>query len=122
MRSAPHRRLAPGVTVLAFSGELDLSNTGAIERAMRDAEGEDPAVLVLDLREVTFVDSSMLREIVAAEERARQQGRRLAVAVASEVIRRLFRITLLEWRVEIVDDPADVRPVEPRSRDRGSRR
>lgn len=108
--------------MLAFSGELDLSNTGAIELAIRGAEGEDPAVLVLDLREVTFVDSSMLREIVAAEERARHHGRRLAVAVASEVVRRLFRITLLEWRVEIVDDPADVRPFEPRSRDGRSRR
>jgi anti-anti-sigma factor len=73
-------------------------------------------VLVLDLRRVTFLDSTMLREIVAAHLRARQQGRRIAVAAVSEAVRRVFRITLLECRVEIVDDPADVRagPREPR--------
>jgi anti-anti-sigma factor len=64
---------------------------------------------VLDLRAVTFLDSSILREIVAAHVRARAEGRRLALAVDTEAVRRVFRITLLEWRLEIVRDPADVR-------------
>jgi anti-anti-sigma factor len=110
VRAAPHRQLPHGVTVLSFAGELDLSDAGDVEQAILTAESEGPEVLVLDLREVSFIDSTMLREIVGAERRARRQGRRLAVAVTSEVVRRLFRITLLEWRVEIVDDPADVRP------------
>jgi anti-anti-sigma factor len=63
----------------------------------------------LDLRKVTFIDSTMLREIVGADVRARREGRRIAVAADSEAVRRVFRITLLEWRLEVVDDPADVR-------------
>jgi anti-sigma B factor antagonist len=64
---------------------------------------------VLDLRRVTFIDSTMLRLVVAAHLRARNEGRRLALAIGSDVVRRVFRITLLEWRLEIVNDPSDVR-------------
>jgi anti-anti-sigma factor len=96
------------VVVLPMAGDLDLSTAGAAARAIRQAEARRPNVLVLDLRRVTFIDSTMLREIVAAHIRARGEGRRLAVAAGSDTVRRLFRITLLEWRLEIVDDPADV--------------
>jgi anti-anti-sigma factor len=99
---------ADGVAVLSMDGDLDLSRSVEIGRAIQRAESLEPGVLVLDLRRVTFLDSTMLREIVAAHLRARRQGRRIAVAAVSEAVRRVFRITLLECRVEIVDDPADV--------------
>jgi anti-anti-sigma regulatory factor len=47
-----------------MGGDLDLSRTGEIGRAIQRAESLEPGVLVLDLRRVTFVDSTMLREIV----------------------------------------------------------
>jgi anti-anti-sigma factor len=99
------------VAVLPLDGDLDVNSAPSVEWAIRRAEAERPDVLVLDLRRATFVDSTILREIVAARTRALAKGRRIAVAVASEAVRRVFRITLLEWRLEIVDDPADVRLV-----------
>jgi anti-anti-sigma factor len=110
------------VAVLHLAGDLDLSNADQVDRAIREAEASDPDVLVLDLRSVTFLDSTILRGLVAAHSRARQEGRRLAVAVGSEAVRRLFRITLLEWRLEIVDDPAQVRPGRPPRTDRPGNR
>jgi anti-sigma B factor antagonist len=92
-----------------MDGDLDLSRAREVRRAIHRAEAARPDVLMLDLRRVTFIDSTMLREIVAAHVRAQREGRRLAVAADSEAVRRVFRITLLEWRLEIVDDPADVR-------------
>ncbi|MGZ8610762.1 MAG: STAS domain-containing protein [Actinomycetota bacterium] len=106
---APEPAPTDEIAVLPLAGDLDLSSAGAADRAIRRAEVSRPAVLVLDLRRVTFLDSTMLRTIVAAHVRARGEGRRLAVAARSETVRRVFRITLLEWRLEIVDDPADVR-------------
>jgi anti-sigma B factor antagonist len=105
-----------------MDGDLDLSRTREISRAIQRAESLQPGVLVLDMRRVTFLDSTMLREIVAAHIRAHGQGRRLAVAADSEAVRRVFRITLLEWRVEIVDDPADVRADRPPEPSGGGRR
>jgi anti-sigma B factor antagonist len=105
-----------------MDGDLDLTKTREISRAIQRAESLEPGVLVLDLRRVTFLDSSVLREIVAAHVRAAREGRRLAVAAVSEAVRRVFRITLLEWRLEIVDDPADVEPGRPGEPDGGRRR
>ena len=95
------------VAVLPLGGDLDLSSVGAIEREFRRAEAR-PDVLVLDLRAATLLDSSILREIVAAHVRARRDARRLVIALDSEPVRRVFRLTALEWRLEIVRDPADV--------------
>jgi len=99
---------ADEVAVLSLDGDLDLSRAAEVEWAIRRVETRRPAVIVLDLRRVTFIDSSMLRVIVSAHTRARNQARRIAVAVGSEAVRHVFRITLLEWRLEIVDDPEDV--------------
>jgi len=108
VKSQQYEGQGQGVAVLSMGGDLDLSRTEEVGRAIQRAESLEPGVLVLDLRRVTFIDSTMLREIVAAHLGARREGRRIAVAAVSEAVRRVFRITLLEWRVEIVDDPADV--------------
>lgn len=105
-----------------MGGDLDLSKTREISRAIHRAESLQPGVLVLDMRRVTFLDSTVLREIIAAHIRAQDEGRRLAVAAVSEAVRRVFRITLLEWRVEIVDDPADVGAARPGEPSGGGRR
>ena len=120
MSSQRYEGQGDGVAVLTMDGDLDLSRSVEIGRAIQRAESFEPGVLVLDLRRVTFLDSTMLREIVAAHLRARREGRRIAVAAVSEAVRRVFRITLLECRVEIVDDPADVGagPREPSGRGR----
>lgn len=122
MSGVPRRERPEEVAVLPMGGDLDLSRVREVQQAIRQAEARRPDVLVLDLREATFIDSTMLREIVAAHVRARREGRRIAVAADSEAVRRVFRITLLEWRLEIVDDPADVRAGEFDRRSRRGRR
>ena len=109
MHTAPQReRSEDEVAVLTLDGDLDLRHARRVERRIRRAEASGARLLVIDLREVRFIDSSMLREIVAAHVRARRDGRRLVVAIGSGSVRRVFRVTLLEWRLEIVDDPGDV--------------
>lgn len=107
-RTHDEHRYGTEIAVHPLDGDLDLSSARAVRRELRRLEAARPGVLVLDLRAVTFLDSSMLREIVAAHVRARRDGRRLVIAVGSEAVRRVFRVTLLEWRLELVDDPADV--------------
>jgi anti-anti-sigma factor len=97
-------------TRLALSGELDISTAPRIEEALAAAEEKRPALIVLDLRELGFMDSTGLRTILGADTRARADGRRLVVVQGDENIRRVFEVTRLYDRVEIVDDPADVQP------------
>jgi len=93
---------------LSLSGELDIASAPRIEEALRQAAQQGPALLLLDLRPLDFMDSTGLRTILAADARAREAGRRLVVVQGNENIQRVFEVTRLHERVEIVDDPGDV--------------
>jgi anti-anti-sigma factor len=93
---------------IVVAGELDMASAPQIEEELRSVEQQDPSVILLDLRELEFMDSSGLRAILTAEARAHDQGRRLVVIRGSENIQRLFAVTRLDERMEIVDDPKDV--------------
>lgn len=62
-----------GALVVALSGELDLSNAATAERVLREAQEADALSLVVDMRELEFIDSTgiaLLVGIVGREEPA----------------------------------------------------
>jgi anti-sigma B factor antagonist len=61
-------------------------------------------VVVVDLSKLTFLDSTGLRCLVTADERARDEGRRVVIVRGPEAVQRVFSITRLEERLEMVDD------------------
>jgi anti-sigma B factor antagonist len=94
--------------LLRLSGELDISSAPQVEEQLARLEPERPELIVFDLRNLAFMDSTGLRLLIAADTRARQQRRRLAIVKGPEPVQRVFRITRLEERLEILDDvPAD---------------
>ena len=94
-----------GQTRVILAGELDIASTESLERELVAVERNSPGVLVLDLRRVEFIDSTGLRALIAADERARSGGRRLAIALGSDAVERLLSVTRLDQRFDVVDDP-----------------
>jgi len=94
-----------GVVRVALSGELDLAAAPEVERKLREHE-RDGAVLLLDLRGVKFMDSTGLRVILSADSRARRDDRKLVLVRGPEAVHRVFRLTLLDQRLEFVQDEA----------------
>ncbi len=94
-----------GTTVIALTGELDLGTVSQLEAELEHAE-QSAFISVLDLRELTFMDSSGLRVILMAAERARGSGRRFVVVRGPDTVNRVFQVTGTEEHLEIVDDPA----------------
>lgn len=98
-----------GTTVrLALNGELDIAGASRVEQALEEIERDQPPTLVLDLRRLAFMDSTGLRVIVAADDRAREQSRRLVIVRGTDTVQRIIEMTRLDQRLEIVDDPAAV--------------
>ena|SRR5436190_1947872 len=95
---------------LILSGELDIASAPVIEDALRDAEEQGPPLIIIDLRGLQFMDSTGLRTILGADARAREADRRFVVVQGDENIQRVFQVTRLYDRVEIVSDPAEVEP------------
>ena len=89
-------------------GELDLSTVAKVQDELRRVEADEPAVVVLDLSRLTFLDSTGLRCIVTADERARDAGRRIVIVRGPDPVQRVFTITRLEERLEMVDDASAV--------------
>ncbi len=97
-----------GQVTVSLKGELDLSSVGKVEEELRRVEAEGPSLLVLDLSGLSFLDSTGLRAVVTADERARENGRRLVVVRGPDAVQRVFSITRLEERLEMVDDATGV--------------
>ena len=97
-----------GLVHLALQGELDLSTVGKVQDELRRVEASAPPVVVLDLKKLTFLDSTGLRCLVTANERAREAGRRVVIVRGPDPVQRVFSITRLEERLEMVDDASAV--------------
>jgi anti-anti-sigma factor len=95
-----------GCVRLALKGELDISSAPQVEEALGRIESGRPGLLLIDLRALEFMDSTGLRTVVSADARARDQGRRLAVIRGPDPVDRIFSVTRLDERLEIVDEPA----------------
>ena len=97
-----------GLVRIALRGELDLSTVGKVQDELKRAESSRPPLIVLDLGSLSFLDSTGLRAIVTADQRARDQGRRVAIVRGPDSVDRVFSITKLGDRLEIVDDISSV--------------
>lgn len=77
---------------ISVIGEVDLAGGPLLDQviAAREAAGDD---VVLEMSEVTFVDSSGLRSLIAASQRATAAGRRVRLVAPSAVLVRLLDIT-----------------------------
>src|SRR5918999_4101437 len=93
-----------GLVHVALMGELDLSTVAKVQDELRRVEADSPATMVVDLSKLTFLDSTGLRCIVTADERAREAGRRIVIVRGPDPVQRVFSITRLEERLEMVGD------------------
>src|SRR3954447_12656689 len=100
---------------LRLRGDLDLYRAPAFDDALVEVEGEKWPTLVLDLRELEFVDSMALRLIMRTQARAQQDGRRLVIVRGPEFLDRVLKLSGLEEHLEIVDEPpsAELSSSEP---------
>jgi anti-anti-sigma factor len=109
----------PGVDAawVHVAGELDFASALQLERTLRETQQRARLVL-LDLRELTFMDSAGVHTIVNASIDARQRGRRLVVLRGSPNVDRLFTLTGSSAAVEIgdLDHPLGEPPVHPLQR------
>ena len=85
---------------IARSGELDIATVDEVERSIFAAVDERPATLVVDLSGLSFMDSTGLRLILASDARRRATGDRLVLIPGPEAVHRVFRLALLEDRLQ----------------------
>jgi anti-anti-sigma factor len=97
-----------GTVHVSLVGELDISTATRLEDELGRQEAERPELIVLDLQGLTFMDSTGLRLLISADARAREEGRSLTIVRGSEMVQRVMRLTRLDERLNVVEDPSAV--------------
>ena len=82
--------LGPDTAVVAVTGEITFSNVTALDRQIVVALA-DATNLVVDLTDVTFIDSSGLSTLLTASARAREHGGTVALVLAQDEPPSIFR-------------------------------
>jgi anti-sigma B factor antagonist len=91
-----------GALVLSLAGELDLYTEPALREALRGAVERAPKRLVVDLAEVTFVDSTVLGALVAARSQL-GGGDAFALAAPGLEVRRALEVSGLDRHFAVYD-------------------
>ena len=98
---------AGDVYVVAPKGELDLETVEEVRTAL-DARPPEAGAVVLDLRGLTFFDTSGMRLVVETTQRAEEDGIRFAVVRGCDDVQRIFGLAKLDGRLPFVDDPSEI--------------
>jgi anti-sigma B factor antagonist len=80
-------------TVIVVAGELDIASAPLLQDAIERAREDDAENLVVDLRDLEFMDVSGLRILIRAHERADEAGGRLTLANVRKPVKRLLTLT-----------------------------
>jgi anti-sigma B factor antagonist/stage II sporulation protein AA (anti-sigma F factor antagonist) len=95
-----------GAATITLRGEFDLSNVRQVEAATFDAIGEGARDLCLDVREVTFMDSSMLNFLVDLRRWLHKRGGEVRIQ-PNVGVSQLLELTGLGDLFDLVEDQED---------------
>jgi anti-anti-sigma factor len=82
-----------GFLVLGLEGEFDLAAADALRERLQVARAAADRGVVCDFSDVTFVDSSGLRELLRASTAFREEGKAFALAAPQPAVIRLLELT-----------------------------
>jgi anti-sigma B factor antagonist len=96
-----------GVTVVDLSGRITLGEGSVVLRdTVRDLIGKGEKRILLNLGEVTYIDSSGIGELVSAFTTVRNQGGELKLLNLTKKVHDLLQITKLYTVFDVKDDEA----------------
>ena len=89
---------------IAVHGEIDLANAGVFAKAMRESLESDAAEVIVDLRGLTFIDSTGLQELLIAARMSHMDSNRMRVIrpEADEVMR-MLKLTGMDMSLRFLD-------------------
>src|SRR5689334_23190151 len=94
-------RRVSGLPVLGVTGEIDIYTAPLFKQAVVNLVSEGNRDVIIDLSEVTFMDSSGFGTLLGATKRLRPMGGGLHLAAPNSTIQRMLRLTRLDSIMQI---------------------
>lgn len=99
-------QLAPAGVVLTVSGELDMATAPELRARLNDAIKRGVRRIVVDLQELTFLDSIALAVLLQAGRRLGSNGRMAVVVAPDSYVRLIFEVAGMPHCLDVVETRA----------------
>ena len=96
--------------LVAAQGELDISTLPEFEQAATRMRSQGLERMVIDLREVEFLDSMSIELLLRLHGELTATGAELVVVRGPRAVNRIFDLMELERVLTLVDEPPELRP------------
>lgn len=93
-----------GVALVAVSGELDLTSVDELRTALRTAAATRSPSVVVDVSDVSFIDSTALAALLRSNDELSSNGVQMVMACSPGSVRRLLTMTSLDDRLILAPD------------------
>jgi anti-sigma B factor antagonist len=104
-----------GRTIVEVGGEIDVYSAPTLRDQLNSLVGDGHYDLVVDMRQVDFLDSTGLGVLVGGLKRVRQHDGSLQLVCAQDRVLKVFRITGLTKVFAIHDNVEDALAEQPAS-------
>ncbi len=94
--------------MIGVSGELDLASSPALEHELERGGASTAELVIVDLRNLDFMDSTGLSVLVRAHQRASENGQRFGVIRGPQQVQRLLSLTGVAERLTLADSPDEL--------------
>ncbi len=99
-----HTQETDDTAIVAPQGEVDLATAAQLDEAIRRGADRKPLV-VLDLRQVEFMDSVGVKVLLAAELRSRDDGYALTLVRGGRAVQRILELAGVDRELTFLPDP-----------------
>lgn len=97
-----------GGVLIGVRGELDLASSPGLEQELERQIQSGVELVIVDLRQLEFMDSTGLSVLVRAHQQAVEAGRRFVVIRGPQQVQRLLSLTGVADRLTLVDSPDEL--------------
>ncbi len=105
-----------GHPVVFVYGEIDVLTAPRLHETLQEVVAESPRTLLVDLANVTFIDSTGLGALVVAHRHLEERGGKLRLVSVPPPVAQVLEVTGLNSRFEVyadMDAAGEVRPEPP---------
>jgi anti-anti-sigma factor len=94
-------------TVVVLTGEVDATNSEELYNILESVVLQRPRLLIVDLSDLSFMDSTGLRMLLRATRELDQQGGVLSLAAPQASVARVLQLTRADQLIPVYESVAD---------------
>jgi anti-sigma B factor antagonist len=100
---------------VALTGELDIATAPALEQKLSRLPREGVARVMLDMRALSFIDSTGLRVVLGLADGLTLSSAGVVIIRGPEAVQRVFALTGADRELVMIDDPSELDGLDARA-------